>query len=265
MFKHKKKYGQNFLNNPRILDKIMEVSNVDNDCILEIGPGKGALTQRLLERAKKVNCVEIDNTLEKILSNKFGDKSNFNLIMGDILEIDLKKHLSSKNKVVANIPYYITSPIIQKLIANEDIIDEIYIMVQKEVAERISAKPGTKARSVLTFSIEYFAEATYLFDIPREDFTPAPNVDSAFLKIILRRDNKYQDLIDEKLFFKYVKAGFMTKRKNIVNNLYRLGHDKKELRKLLKDNGISPKKRAEEFSIDEYIEMIKLIENKNKK
>jgi len=259
--KHKKKFGQNFLNNHQILEQILEVSEVAaNENILEIGPGDGALTTLLLENAKKVTCVEIDRDLEKILVPKFSENKKFNLIMKDVLTLDFEKDISEKVKVVANIPYYITSSIIKKLLENKEYVDEIYIMVQKEVAERIAAKPGTKARSVLTLSIEYFGDAELLFVIPRENFTPVPNVDSAFLKIIPRKNNKYIDMISEKTFFKYVKASFQTKRKNITNNIARLGFNKTELRELLEKNGINHKKRAEEFSIDEFVELIKILE-----
>ena len=145
-FKHKKKFGQNFLTDQKeVLRKIMEVSDVnENDTILEIGPGEGALTALLLDKAQKVVAVEIDRDLEKILRKKFNDNPKYTLVMNDVLETDLKEYLTLGTKVVANIPYYITSPIINKLIENREIIDEIYIMVQKEVAERICARKVKK-------------------------------------------------------------------------------------------------------------------------
>ena len=208
-FKHKKKYGQNFLNNKdEILNKIIEVSNIDeNDEILEIGPGQGALTNLLVERAKKLTCVEIDKDLEAGLRKKFSLKENYTLVMGDVLEVDLTKYLNKGTKVVANIPYYITSPIINKLIENKELIDEAYIMVQKEVGERICAKAG-KERSILTLAVEYYGEADYLFTIPREFFNPVPNVDSAFISIKFYKDDRYKNKISEDLFFKYIKAAF---------------------------------------------------------
>ena len=187
-FKHKKKFGQNFLTHQNeVLEKIMEVSNVTSeDTVIEIGPGEGALTELLLDSSKKLFCFEIDRDLEKILNKKFKDNSKFNLKMGDVLEADLKEILKDEQnvKVVANIPYYITSPIINKIIEHRDKISEIYIMVQKEVAERICSKTG-KERSVLTLAVEYFGEAEYLFTIPKEFFTPIPKVDSAFMSIKL--------------------------------------------------------------------------------
>ncbi len=265
-FKHKKKFGQNFLTHQNeVLEKIMEVSNVTlEDTVIEIGPGEGALTELLLDSSKKLFCFEIDRDLEKILNKKFKDNSKFNLKMGDVLEADLKEILKDEQnvKVVANIPYYITSPIINKIIEHRDKISEIYIMVQKEVAERICSKTG-KERSVLTLAVEYFGEAEYLFTIPKEFFTPIPKVDSAFMSIKLY-NGKYEDMIDENIFFKYVKAAFSNKRKNILNNLSTLGYSKDEVREIVKEIGISDNERAENITIEKYIELAKYLENKKK-
>ncbi len=260
-FKHKKKYGQNFLtDSEEVLDRIMDVAQVTpEESVVEIGPGEGALTKLLLETAKDVTCVEIDSDLEKILMNKFSKNPKFKLVMQDILEVNFDEEIGKKVKVVANIPYYITSPIINKLIENRKYVEEIYIMVQKEVAERICAKSG-KERSILTLAVEYFADAEYLFTIPKEAFTPIPKVDSAFMSIKIRQDNPYEKMLGEKLFFKYVKAAFANKRKNIVNNLSMIGFEKEKLREALEENGVNPKKRAEAFSIDEFMELIKILE-----
>ncbi|WP_410208595.1 16S rRNA (adenine(1518)-N(6)/adenine(1519)-N(6))-dimethyltransferase RsmA [Fusobacterium sp.] len=262
-FKHKKKFGQNFLTDQKdVLQKIMKVSNVTpQDTVLEIGPGEGALTALLLNAAKKVVAIEIDTDLEKILRKKFDDNPKYTLVMNDVLETDIKKYVDKGTKVVANIPYYITSPIINKLIDNRDVIDEIYIMVQKEVAERICAKKG-KERSVLTLAVEYFGEAQYLFTIPKEAFTPIPKVDSAFMSIKLYKDNRYQNLIEEKVFFKYIKAAFFSKRKNLLNNFTSLGYSKDQLRDILKKADISENLRAENLSIDDFIRLISIFENK---
>ncbi len=265
-FKHKKKFGQNFLTHQNeVLEKIMEVSNVsEENTVIEIGPGEGALTELLLKEGKKLFCFEIDTDLEKILDKKFSSNPKFNLKMGDVLEADLKEILKDEKnvKVVANIPYYITSPIINKLIENRDRISEIYIMVQKEVAERICSKAG-KERSVLTLAVEYFGEAEYLFTIPKEFFTPVPKVDSAFMSIKLY-NGKYENQIDENVFFKYVKAAFSNKRKNILNNLSTLGYSKDEVREIVKELGISDNERAENITIEKYIELAKYLENKKK-
>jgi len=262
-FKHKKKYGQNFLTDQNnVLDKIIEVSNPgENEEILEIGPGEGALTELLLKKSKKVNCVEIDTDLEKILRKKFKDKENFNLVMGDVLEVNLNEFLMPNTKVIANIPYYITSPIINKLISHRDKIDEIYLMVQKEVGERVCATSG-KERSVLTLAVEFFGKGEYLFTIPKEFFTPPPKIDSGFISIKLHQDKRYEKQISEKVFFKYVKAAFSNKRKNIVNNLSTLKISKDLIKEKLEILGIAPNERAENITIDKFIELAKLFENK---
>lgn len=260
MHKHKKQFGQNFLNDKTILDKIIECANIDsNETILEIGPGDGKLTAELLKKAAKVISVEIDRDLEPLLRNKFGSDPKFTLIMSDILAVDIKKTIGEKVKVVANIPYYITSPIVNKLIENRDIIDEIYIMVQKEVAERIASEPDSRDYSILTLAVKYFGDAEIMFNIPRICFTPPPNVDSAFLKIKLRKDNKYEKLVEEKEFFKYIKAAFANKRKNIVNNLMAVGFEKDALKELFAQNGIDINKRAEDFHIDEFVDIINIL------
>ena len=262
-FKHKKKYGQNFLNNKdKILNKIIEVSNInESDEILEIGPGQGALTSLLVERVKKVTCVEIDKDLENILRKKFSCKENYMLVMGDVLEVDFRKYINQGTKVVANIPYYITSPIINKIIENKNLINEAYIMVQKEVGERICAKSG-KERGILTLAVEYYGEAEYLFTIPREFFNPIPNVDSAFISIKFYKDDRYKDKISEDLFFKYVKAAFSNKRKNIVNNLSTLGYSKDRIKEILNQIEVSENERAENISIDKFIELINIFEGR---
>lgn len=259
-FKHKKKFGQNFLTDQNdVLNRIMEVSKVkEEEHIVEIGPGEGALTALLLERAKSVTCIEIDTDLEKILTRKYSSNPKFNLIMQDILDVDLTSVLS-KGRVVANIPYYITSPIINKIIENRDIISEMFIMVQKEVAERVCSKSG-KERSVLTLAVEYYGEAEYLFTIPKEFFTPPPKVDSAFMSIKFYNDGRYENLISESLFFKYVKAAFSNKRKNIINNLITLGYSKDFVRKKLERLGISETERAENLTIEQFINLAEIFE-----
>ena len=181
--------------------------------------------------------------------------------MGDILEADLRGIIGANTKVVANIPYYITSPIINKLIEHRDLIDEVYLMVQKEVGERVCATSG-KERSVLTLAVEYFGEAEYLFTIPKEFFTPVPKIDSGFIGIKFYKDRRFESIIDENLFFKYVKGAFSNKRKNIVNNLATLGISKDKIQGVLTDLGISFNERAENLSIEQFIELAKLLEER---
>ena len=251
-------------NQDRILNTIINASNISkSDNILEIGPGQGALTELLVENAKFVTSVEIDPDLEKILINKFQNKNNFNLVIGDFLEIDLNNLIKEKVKIVANIPYYITSPIIQKIIDNRKFIENIYIMVQKEVAERICATQG-KERSVLTLSIEYFGIAKYLFTVPKEAFNPVPKVDSAFMSIELYKDNPYISQVKENIFFKYVKTAFANKRKTILNNLSALEFSKEHIKEILSKAKIPEMERAENISIEKYIELILIFENELK-
>ena len=200
---------------------------------------------------------DLENTLRK----KFSCKENYTLVMGDVLEVDLRKYINQGTKVVANIPYYITSPIINKIIENKDLIDEAYIMVQKEVGERICAKSG-KERGILTLAVEYYGEAEYLFTIPREFFNPIPNVDSAFISIKFYKDDRYKNKISEDLFFKYVKAAFSNKRKNIVNNLVTLGYSKDKIKEILNQIEVSENERAENISIDKFIELINIFEGR---
>ena len=260
-FKHKKKYGQNFLTDQNtVLEKIMEVSKIEpHEEILEIGPGEGALTELLLEKAKKVTCVEIDTDLEKILRKKFAGNKKFNLIMEDILKVELDKVIAPHTRVVANIPYYITSPIINKLIENRDKIDEAYLMVQKEVGERVCASSG-KERSVLTLAVEYYGTGEYLFTIPKEFFNPVPKIDSGFISIKFYNDRRYEKLIPEDIFFKYVKAAFSNKRKNIVNNLSTLGISKDAVKEKLELLNISPNERAENLTIEQFIKLAEFFE-----
>lgn len=260
-FKHKKKYGQNFLTDQNtVLQKIMEVSDIKpHEEILEIGPGEGALTELLLEKASKVTCVEIDTDLEKILRKKFGNNEKFNLIMEDILKVELDKVTAPHTRVVANIPYYITSPIINKLIENRDKIDEAYLMVQKEVGERVCASSG-KERSVLTLAVEYYGTGEYLFTIPKEFFNPVPKIDSGFISIKFYDDRRYEKLISEDIFFKYVKAAFSNKRKNIVNNLSVLGISKDVIKEKLEILGIPANERAENLTIEHFIKIAEIFE-----
>lgn len=260
-FQHKKKYGQNFLTKQaEILARILEVSEVQKqDNILEIGPGEGALTELLLQEAKSVVNIEIDEDLKPILEKKFGNNENYRLIMGDVLEVDFSKYMEEGTKVVANIPYYITSPIIQKIIEHRSLIPAAFLMVQKEVGERICAKRG-RERSALTLSVEYFARAEYLFTIPKEYFTPVPKVDSAFIGIHMKEREEIAKQIPEELFFKYVKAGFWNKRKNLINNFSSLGFSKTEIKESLIKLGIAENERAENLSLQEWFSVIETLE-----
>lgn len=262
----KKKYGQNFLEDTTLLEEMMSYCNVSKDTeVIEIGPGLGFLTGKLIEQSKNITAFEIDDDLIPILTNKFSKNENFLLVHEDFMEVDLKKYIENKKniKVIANIPYYITSPIVNKLIEHRENIKEIYLMVQKEVAERIASKHNSKNMSILTHAVQFYANAEYLFTVHKEKFNPIPKVDSAFLKIELFEDKKYESQIDEKEYFKYLKAAFSNKRKSIGNNMTGLGYSKEVVGIVLEKMGKNKLARTEEFSVQEFIDFIKLLkENK---
>ncbi|MDR1831172.1 MAG: 16S rRNA (adenine(1518)-N(6)/adenine(1519)-N(6))-dimethyltransferase RsmA [Fusobacteriaceae bacterium] len=266
-FRAKKKYGQNFLaEKSDILGKIIDTAEIGkDDCVLEIGPGQGALTALLLDHAWALTAVEIDPDLEERLRRKFAGYERFELIMADFLTLDLRAGLESwrdqgkRVKLVANIPYYITSPILRKLMEYRDLLDGIFIMVQKEVGKRICASSG-KARGVLTLAVEYYGEASYGFTIDRSAFTPAPNVDSAFITIRPWKDRRWEQQIAGELFFRYIRTAFAGKRKTLLNNLAVLGISKAELSAILTELGIDAAERAENVSIAQFTRLIPRLE-----
>jgi len=260
------KLGQNFLKNNEIVKKIVESANLKaDDLVLEIGPGKGVLTEELAKYAGKVVAVEIDENLVKLLFNKFSNNKNVEIICGDILKTNLPEllgHLMSKSKksykVVANLPYYITSPIIRLFLESKVPPSEMILMVQKEVAERITANPGQM--SILAVSVQYYADAEILFEVGKENFDPIPEVDSCVIKI-----TKYKSQSTNKIqstnFFKIVRAGFSAKRKTLVNNLANSLHlDKNIVEEKLKSLKIKSAARAQELSIEKWKEITNLFE-----
>lgn len=255
----KKKYGQNFLEDLELSEKIIEISGVSKDIeVIEIGPGLGFLTEKLIEKSKYLIAFEIDDDLIPVLNKKFQGRDNFSLIHEDFMTTDLGTFLEGKKniKVVANIPYYITSPIINKLIEYRKNISEIYLMVQKEVAERIASETGSKNMSLLTHAVQFYADAEYLFTVPKEKFTPVPKVDSAFLKIKMFDDERYEKQISEEEYFKYLKTAFSNKRKSIANNLLGEGYSKEVTGDILEKLGKTRLARTEEFSVQEFINLI---------
>ena len=255
----KKKYGQNFLEDLELSEKIIEISGVSKDIeVIEIGPGLGFLTEKLIEKSKYLIAFEIDDDLIPVLNKKFQGRDNFSLIHEDFMTTDLGTFLEGKKniKVVANIPYYITSPIINKLIEYRKNISEIYLMVQKEVAERIASETGSKNMSLLTHAVQFYADAEYLFTVPKEKFTPVPKVDSAFLKIKMFDDERYEKQISEEEYFKYLKTAFSNKRKSIANNLSGEGYSKEVTGDILEKLGKTRLARTEEFSVQEFINLI---------
>ncbi|MQW22438.1 MULTISPECIES: 16S rRNA (adenine(1518)-N(6)/adenine(1519)-N(6))-dimethyltransferase RsmA [unclassified Lactococcus] len=259
-FNFKKKFGQNFLTDHNILTKITataELSEAVN--VIEIGPGIGSLTQYLLEEAAEVMAFEIDKTLIPILDETLAEYDNFILVNADILKVDLAAEIAKfKNpnlpiKVVANLPYYITTPILMHLIESKIPFAEFVVMMQKEVADRIAANPKTKAYGSLSIAVQYYMEAQVAFIVPRTVFIPAPNVDSAILKMT-RREKPLVEVEDETWFFKIMHAGFVHRRKTLLNNMQaEFGKDAKpEIEKCLTQAEISPSVRAEALSIPEF-------------
>lgn len=224
-FTFKKSFGQNFLTDTNILQKIVDTAEIDKNVnVIEIGPGIGALTEFLAENAAEVMAFEIDDRLVPILADTLRDFDNVTVVNQDILKVDLAQYIAEfKNpdlpiKVVANLPYYITTPILMHLIESGIPFSEFVVMIQKEVADRISAQPNTKAYGSLSIAVQYYMTAKVAFIVPRTVFVPAPNVDSAILKMV-RREQPAVEVQDEKFFFKVTKASFVHRRKTLWNNL----------------------------------------------
>src|SRR4030066_1853371 len=247
--KPKKNLGQNFLRDEKILEKIISAADLQpDDFVIEIGPGEGVLTEELAKHAKKVIAVEIDDNLVKVLRNKLRNKKNIEIINADILKIDLRQLISKfqipnfSYKLVANLPYYITSPIIRLFLESELPPQEMILMVQKEVAERIVARLGKM--SILALSVQYYAHPELLFYVEKIAFYPVPKVDSAVIKITYNKQFTNYNRDEVKKFFRVVRAGFSAKRKILLNNLsngFHLG--KNGVEEKLKKAGISPTAR----------------------
>ena len=253
-----KGYGQNFLINQNIVDGILEKAQVNKeDLIIEIGPGLGNLTSPLLENAGKVICIELDPKMVNILNDRFSLYENFELIYDDVLKVDLNKIIEENNqfktaKVVANLPYYITTPIIMKLLENKLNLESITVMVQKEVAERLADKPGGKEVGSITYSINYYTNPEIIIDVPRDSFIPAPNVDSAVIKLEVLKEPKVK-VLDEELFFKVIKFSFLQKRKTLINSLSNSGLLPKDfLEEMLTHLGIDSRVRAEQLTLENF-------------
>lgn len=250
----KKSLGQHWLKEPEILADIAEAAELTgDDVVLEIGPGLGTLTSRLLARANSVIAVEFDTDLARKLPGQFPGKK-LNVVNQDILQFDLNQ-LPKNYKVVANVPYYITSKIVEKLMTVENKPSIAVLLVQKEVAERIAAEAGNM--SILSVSVQIFAEAELDIEVPRQFFTPPPKVDSQVV-VLRTRNNPLITPEDQRGFFRIVKAGFSAKRKKLRSSLSGgLGIDKSAVEELLKNAGISPDARAEDLAIEDWKRLLK--------
>lgn len=261
-FRLTKSLGQNFLTDKNIIDNIIEASNIgENDLVIEIGPGIGVITKEAAAKAGSVIAVEIDKNLIPILQETLADETNVKIINRDILKTDLTAVIEEEKKnfpqmesvrIIGNLPYYITTPIIMKLLEDGVPADSITVMMQKEVADRIKAAPGNKERGALSVAVQYYCQVVKVTDVPKEVFVPAPKVDSTVLRLDIRKE-KPVELKDDKLFFKAVKSGFAQRRKTLLNSLASgtgLGKDK--IGQLLEEAGIDPGRRAETLDIDEF-------------
>ena len=261
-FTFKKSFGQNFLTDTNILQKIVDTAEIDKNVnVIEIGPGIGALTEFLAESAAEVIAFEIDDRLVPILADTLRDFDNVTVVNQDILKVDLAQYIAEfKNpdlpiKVVANLPYYITTPILMHLIESGIPFSEFVVMMQREVADRISAQPNTKAYGSLSIAVQYYMTAKVAFIVPRTVFVPAPNVDSAILKMV-RRDQPAVEVQDEKFFFKVSKASFVHRRKTLWNNLTshfgKSEETKVKLTAALEQAELSPSVRGEALTLADF-------------
>lgn len=261
-FSFKKSLGQNFLIDTNILNRIVDHAELsENSGAIEIGPGIGALTEQLAKRSKKVVAFEIDQRLLPILKDTLSPYDNIQIIHQDILKADVARVIDEELQgmedlmVVANLPYYVTTPIILKLLTDNLPIRGIVVMLQKEVADRIAAQPGTKEYGSLSIAIQYYTEAETVMIVPKSVFVPQPNVDSAVIRLI-RREKPPVELMDEDFFFVVTRASFAQRRKTILNNLTSQlpeGKEKKErILEALEQTGIDPSRRGETLSIAEF-------------
>lgn len=257
-----KSLGQNFLIDDCVIEKIIESSNIEKeDLIIEIGPGLGVLTERLLKKSNNVVVIELDKKMIEILQNRFCLNRNLEIINNDVLKVDLEKLIKNKKeqtninkvKIVANLPYYISTPIIMKLLENRLEISEIIVMVQKEVAQRLGAETGKREAGAITYAVEYYAQATPIIDVPKESFIPSPKVESQVIKLEVRQNPKIE-VEDEKLLFNIIQKSFMQRRKTLSNALInnRILDSKEEVEKMFKTLEIPSNVRGENLTLEEF-------------
>lgn len=272
-FHFQKKFGQNFLIDPHVLEKIVEAAGIGpDDFVLEIGPGIGTMTQYLCEHAGKVMAVEIDRKLMEILEETLSAYDNVTVVNEDILKLDIAKIAEEENngkpiKVVANLPYYITTPIIMELFESKVPLDSVTVMVQKEVAERMQAEPGTKEYGALSLAVQYYAEAEIVANVPPNCFMPRPNVGSAVIRLTCHKTSPVE-VLDERFLFRVIRASFNQRRKTLQNGL---GNDaslpinKTQVAEALEEMGLSATIRGETLSLEEFARLSNLLWEKRQK
>ena len=260
-----KALGQNFLINQNVVDTIVESSNITKqDLVIEIGPGLGTLTKELLEKAGKVICIELDKKMIKILIDRFSLYENFEVIQGDVLKIRLNKIIKEEKekngfqsaKIVANLPYYITTPIIMKLLEDRLDLESITVMIQKEVADRLIAIPGEKETGAITYSVYYYSTAEGIMEVPNDSFIPEPEVTSKVIKLTLRKEPPVE-VKSRGVMFKIIKSAFMQRRKTLLNALTntKVFMSKEEGIRILKELDLDENVRAEKLTLKDFAEI----------
>lgn len=270
-FSFKKSLGQNFLIDLNIIREVLDKADIhEKTGVIEVGPGIGSLTEQLAKRAGKVVAFEIDQRLVPVLTDTLSPYDNVTVVNEDILKADvlgaIDTHFSECEEVVvvANLPYYITTPILMHFLEQNLPIGRYYVMMQKEVGERISARPNSKSYGSLSIAIDYYTEARVVQQVPKTVFMPPPNVDSIIVEMV-RREEKKVDVDDETLFFKLTRGAFGQRRKTILNNYMSVFEDGKNhkdtIRKLLEAAGIDPRRRGESMAIEEYADIYRQVQN----
>lgn len=269
-FKFTKSLGQNFLIDDNIVDKIVAGAGIGpSDKIIEVGPGIGTLTREMASRAGALMAVEIDKNLIPILADTLGDFENVKIVNEDIIKADIRGLIDENLdggpvKLVANLPYYITTPIIMRFLEENINVTDIVVMVQKEVAERMNAQPGGKDFGALSVAVQFYCDTEIVAKVPRHLFVPQPNVDSIVIALRVRPERKYR-VDSEDLFFKVVKAAFGQRRKTLLNSIASMGNLSKDMvKEVLEEAGIDPKRRGETLSLDEFANLSNVIGNKLK-
>lgn len=267
--KANKNLGQNFLINNEVVEQIIKSSEIkENDMVIEIGPGLGTLTKYLLEKAKKVLCIELDTKMIKILTDRFCKYNNFEIINEDVLKVDLKKIIEQNKKendiknvkIVANLPYYITTPIIMKLLEEHLEIESITVMIQKEVAERLIETPGGKNTGAITHTVYYYCESEKIMEVPSNSFIPEPEVTSEVIKMKIRKEPPVK-IENSKIMFMIIKSAFMQRRKTLLNALTntKVFINKQEGIETLKILNLDENVRAEKLNIQDFANIAKII------
>lgn len=255
-FNFKKSLGQNFLCDDNIVNNIINIADIDKDTlVIEVGPGSGALTTKIVTKCKNLICFEIDDRLESILNSKLSLYDNYEIIISDFLKTDvfsyMKNYTYKKLYFISNLPYYITTPIVTKLIEEKILPDKIIIMMQKEVADRFTAKVNSKEYSSLTVFLNYYYEIKKMFDVSRNCFIPKPNVDSSVIELKLKNDRLFVKNMD--MFLKLISDSFRYKRKTIKNNLY--NYDLNKILIVLQKYGLNLSVRAESITLNMFVDI----------